>query len=366
VLNGDTLHYVVYVTNPTKRARKFDVEDKIPANSEYINNTANLGGKYDASGKKIVWTGVEIAAGKTAEFKFNVKAIASDKTKWTEIHNIADAWMQKSSGARNNKTKQTTNEVVNYIWPPKGDSATKSVTDIKGVDIDTEYVEQNDNLYYHITVKNGTPKAREFTITDKVPANTSFVSVADGGTHTSGTVKWVKTIPGKGSVTVNFVVKATKDNSDIINFAHVKVDHVEVDTNEVTNKTAIIVINKKIDNYYENFGQPSFIYKITGSDGSVAYRMIEITNKSNGTTTFAVPRYTADGTTYVVEELRNARYEFKSLSTSTAATAKINGQKANIAFAENNRKAEVSYVNEIIDWKPSSHAASATNKVGKR
>ena len=67
-------------------------------------------------------------------------------------------------------------------------------------------VEQGD---YTLTVKNiGNAAATGVTITDPVPANTSFVSAQDGGrTRPTGNVTWSGlTVPAGGSVTVHFTV----------------------------------------------------------------------------------------------------------------------------------------------------------------
>ena len=61
---------------------------------------------------------------------------------------------------------------------------------------------------YTITLQNiGNADATGVTVTDPVPDNTSFVSVADGGTNSAGTVTWSgKTVPAGGSITLHFTV----------------------------------------------------------------------------------------------------------------------------------------------------------------
>jgi uncharacterized repeat protein (TIGR01451 family) len=64
------------------------------------------------------------------------------------------------------------------------------------------------NVTYTLTVRNiGNAAATGATITDPVPANTSFVSADSGGTNDGGTVTWSGlSIPAGGSVTVHMTV----------------------------------------------------------------------------------------------------------------------------------------------------------------
>ena len=368
VMDGDTLHYTVYVTNPAQTAKKFDVEDVIPEHSTYIAGSANLGGVYDAAADKITWSNVTIPAGETKEFKFNVTAVGENES-WVRIANIASTWMQRSDGTRNPNTEKQTNEVVNEVPPvypsPQNRPSFKVVLDAEGNDINGKYVEKNDNLYYEITVFNGATTAKEYTITDVVPENTEFVEAKDGGTFSEGTVTWVKTIPAGQSAVVRFIAKATQDSSDIVNKALVSVDHVSWYTNEVTNCTAKILIDKTILHSYLSFGKQVFLYEIDGSNGTVDYRYIETGLTGKGNTSFVVPRYTPIDTTYDVHELRNARYAYETASTTTPDTTTVNTVTgyAHIVFSSGKRTGSVSYVNDIKNWMKASHAAAAINRV---
>jgi uncharacterized repeat protein (TIGR01451 family) len=64
------------------------------------------------------------------------------------------------------------------------------------------------NLNYTITLRNiGNAAATGVTITDPIPANTTFVSALDGGSQVGGTVTWSgKTILAHGSIAVHFTV----------------------------------------------------------------------------------------------------------------------------------------------------------------
>ena len=437
----DTLHYVVSVTNPANTIKQFDIEDVVPTNSVYVAGSATLNGVYDSATNKVSWTDVSIAPGATAQVAFDVTA-TNETTRVVTVTNKAHVWMKKASGTRNTKTDVDTNEVENYLYMQRPDAINyKTVTDSAGTDINTKYVEKDKNLYYHITVINQAPIEKTFTITDVIPTNTSYVSAGQSGTYnsTTNTVSWEKTLDVDEEITLDFVVRVTNDNCDISNVATVTVDNITVNTNTVTNQTAKIVINKTIDNYLAEYGKPSFLYQITGSDGTVANRMIELNGASGatGTTTFVVPMYTPNNTTFDVEELRNARYLFKSLTTTTSDTATLlqgipssatsynirydvnedgyidasadvacirdmimgvlpvdlthdidgNGQinvsdtialqdyytnhasdsvmtgDSEVSFSNGHRSSNLSYTNEIYDWRKLSHADSVTNEV---
>jgi len=69
------------------------------------------------------------------------------------------------------------------------------------------------DLTYTITVKNeGNADATNVTITQPVPAHTTFVSASDNGSATSGPVTWTGlSVPKGGSKTVTYTVKIDSD-----------------------------------------------------------------------------------------------------------------------------------------------------------
>ncbi|TME35548.1 MAG: DUF11 domain-containing protein [Chloroflexi bacterium] len=64
------------------------------------------------------------------------------------------------------------------------------------------------NLDYTITLRNiGTADATGVTVTDPVPANTTFVSAGEGGALVAGKVRWTgQTVPTGGSIDLHFRV----------------------------------------------------------------------------------------------------------------------------------------------------------------
>ncbi|MEJ2706552.1 MAG: ExeM/NucH family extracellular endonuclease [Anaerolineales bacterium] len=80
-------------------------------------------------------------------------------------------------------------------------------------------VAPGDPFTYTLTLRN--PFAYDLTdvtISDTVPANTTFARALDGGVQADGTVNWdVGTLPSLGSVDVRFVVTASLETAEAIN-----------------------------------------------------------------------------------------------------------------------------------------------------
>jgi uncharacterized repeat protein (TIGR01451 family) len=87
------------------------------------------------------------------------------------------------------------------------DSHTVPALVLSKVDAGTP-VGPSSNVTYSLTLKNiGNADATGVTLTDPVPANTTFVSADNGGTNQAGTVTWTgKTVTAGGSITVHFTV----------------------------------------------------------------------------------------------------------------------------------------------------------------
>jgi uncharacterized repeat protein (TIGR01451 family) len=80
-------------------------------------------------------------------------------------------------------------------------------------------VAPGDPFTYTLTLRN--PFAYDLadvTISDTVPANTTFARALDGGVQADGTVNWdIGTLPSLGSVDVRFVVTASLETAEAIN-----------------------------------------------------------------------------------------------------------------------------------------------------
>ena len=118
---------------------------------------------------------------------------------------------------------------------PKKEVYTGSTT----TNIDGQEVKAGQELTYAITYQNTTGEDRDVTVTDKIPAYTTFVSAEDGGRNENGTVTWNRNVKNGESFTFKFKVKVNDDvnGQRIDNVAKVNNGKNEYTTNETHNPT---------------------------------------------------------------------------------------------------------------------------------
>ena len=230
VKNGEEITYTIKYTNTTDAKRTVEVKDVIPEYTEYVTGTADNGGVYDAATKTVSWKVEDVAVGNTVEFHFSVKVKA--EANGQVIENKADV----HDGFNNVKTNTTTNPTPTQ---PKKDVFTGTDT----TSIDGKAVVAGQELTYKIKYINTTGAEQEVTITDVIPAHTSYVesSATDNGVYTSADTKltWTKKVANGTVWTVTFKVKVNDDVSGevIKNVGRTKDGVNEVDTNTTTNPT---------------------------------------------------------------------------------------------------------------------------------
>ena len=124
--------------------------------------------------------------------------------------------------------------------------------------------------------------------------------------------------------------------------------------------TAVIKITKNIDEVYEPFGNPTFTFKITRSDGRVYYRAITLSaGELTGTTSLNVEQ----GFTYTIEEMAAARYKLVGITPGQNVT--VIGQTAE-ADLVTNKEAEAAFTNTLERYDKFSHTSNASNLVKSR
>ena len=230
VKNGEEITYTIKYTNTTDAKRTVEVKDVIPEYTEYVTGTADNGGVYDVATKTVSWKVEDVAVGNTVEFHFSVKVKA--EANGQVIENKADV----HDGFNNVKTNTTTNPTPTQ---PKKDVFTGTDT----TSIDGKAVVAGQELTYKIKYINTTGAEQEVTITDVIPAHTSYVesSATDNGVYTSADTKltWTKKVANGTVWTVTFKVKVNDDVSGevIKNVGRTKDGVNEVDTNTTTNPT---------------------------------------------------------------------------------------------------------------------------------
>lgn len=117
----------------------------------------------------------------------------------------------------------------------------KDVLDGTGNSIDGNKVTAGQVLTYSVTYTNTTNSARDVTVTDVIPENTTYVdgSADNGGIYDKDTrtLTWKKNVASGETYTVTFKVKVNKGakNITVVNTAHVSDGLIDTDTNTTTN-----------------------------------------------------------------------------------------------------------------------------------
>ena len=231
---NSNLYYEITVKNTATSTKEFVVTDNIPNGTEFV--SVDDGGVH-ANGK-VTWT-VNMEPNEEKVLKFVVKV---KDGKVAQIDNYAT---QNVEGHTVN-----TNTVTNYTaYALEGESQLKQVFNAQGEDINTNYVNKGDNLYYTITIDNNSSETKTFVVTDKLPENTQFISANLDGKFENGVITWEKEVGSGKKEEFKFVVKTTADGSIIPNKAKITVDElINRETNEVINYTPAKPIKSVADN----------------------------------------------------------------------------------------------------------------------
>src|SRR5262249_34709523 len=199
VFAGANLTYTInFVNNGPSDAQTVTVTDAVPANTTFVSATATTGTGWSTSAPAVGGTGnivfskSSVAAGETPVFTVLVKVIAPP-ARGTTISNSATAAGATTDPTSGNNTATTTTTVQT-----QADLAvTKSAS--------PDPVVASQNVTYTISfVNNGPSNAQNVTITDAVPANTTFVSA----TVTTGS-GWSTSAPAVGGTGNLVFSKAT-------------------------------------------------------------------------------------------------------------------------------------------------------------
>ena len=191
---GDILTYFITYTNYTGENVVADISDIIPQYTTYVEGSASHSGAY--AGTHISWI-LHVAKGESVIVSFQVKVEQTE------------AIVANTAVIRDGVNTYETNEVVNHTVEAalEKDVFAPAEPDIS---IDGNQVSEGDELLYKIRFTNASAHVADIQITDKIPANTTYVegSADNGGVFADGAIVWnVKDIPAWGTVTVSFKVK---------------------------------------------------------------------------------------------------------------------------------------------------------------
>ena len=208
---GTNITYSVTVTNNgPSNAASVSLTDTVPANTTFVSNTPVPAGWTCNSA--VVCTTASLPAGSSAAFTIVVK-INSGTASGTVISNTASASSTTSdpAGANNSSTVNTTVNTQASLTITKTGPST---------------VTAGSNITYSITLANSGPSdAASVSMTDLVPANTTFVSntpVPGGWSCNSAMVCTAAGLPAGGSAAFSLVVNVnpgTPNGTVIVNNA---------------------------------------------------------------------------------------------------------------------------------------------------
>src|SRR5262249_2040431 len=199
VIAGNNITYTInFTNNGPSDAQTVTVTDAVPANTTFVSATVTTGTGWSTSAPAVGGTGnvvfskATVAAGEAAVFTIVVK-VGSNIPDGTTISNNATAATTTTdpTSGNNTGTATTTVQARADLAVTKSDSPDPVIA--------------GNNLTYTINfVNNGPSDAQSVTVTDAVPANTSFVSAV----VTTG-VGWSLSAPAVGGTGNVVFSKAT-------------------------------------------------------------------------------------------------------------------------------------------------------------
>jgi len=217
---GQILQYQITYKNTDDLAADVTITDTIPAHTTYVAGSAS-----DApvlTNNQLVWT-LKLAGGEEKTVTFQVKVIDANAS----VTNQATAL----EGENTYQSNQTTT-------PTKDDELKKEVAKASDptVSVDGQQVAMGETLIYTITYTNTDVSKATATITDVLPANTTYVegSATEGGVYTSGTLTWELTLEAGESKTVSFQVTVNAYKDTVANQATAFDGTNQLTSNQVT------------------------------------------------------------------------------------------------------------------------------------
>ena len=125
-----------------------------------------------------------------------------------------------------------------------------------------------------------------------------------------------------------------------------------------------ITIRKEINEWYEPFGNATFLFEITGTDvNGTAHTWNKSITLVNGATTGSTILSGIPAGTYTIRERGTERYKLDSVT--AGANVTVSGDTA-AAVLTSAREAEVTFTNSISQYEKFSHTGNATNMVNAK
>ena len=221
VTAGNNLTYTInFINNGASDAQSVTVSDSVPANTTFVSVTTPAG-----------WTRTDsVPVGGTGTISFSKATVANGETAtFTMVVNVNSNTASGSTITNSATTTTTTTDPNNGNNTGTATTTVNTRADVAVTKSDSpDPVLAGSNLTYTIGfINNGPSDAQAVTVSDPVPANTTFVSV----TTPAG---WTRTdsVPAGGTGTIAFS-KATATSGETATFTMV----VKVNSNTANNAT---------------------------------------------------------------------------------------------------------------------------------
>ncbi|WP_158640515.1 DUF7507 domain-containing protein [Anseongella ginsenosidimutans] len=198
---GEELTYTISIANTGDvNLTGLTVNDVIPAGTNYVDNSADNGGIFNAAGNALDWT-VNVPVGTTLDLTFKV-TVDENLTGIAEIANKATV-----TDPENPDNPEEPESPPVPTDPQRDFDSEKSVTDASGDD----KAQAGEELTYTISIENtGDIDLTGMTISDPIPAGTSYLdgSADNGGVYTAatGSLDWTVDIPYGETLIITFKV----------------------------------------------------------------------------------------------------------------------------------------------------------------
>lgn len=205
VLGGDTYTYTITWSNPTDKARTYDVTDVLPDGVTF--DSASDNGSED--GGTVTWSRISVGANATKTL--TVSVTVDKKTSDKKLYNTAHIELTNDA----THYSEDTNSVMVYAG-----TFNKTVrTDKDGDNKYNDLVSDGESFYYDIYVKNESGKNQTVTITDSIDSKLTVVEATEDGSVSGQTVTWSNvTIPNGGQhLYIKVTVKAGTQTAEVNN-----------------------------------------------------------------------------------------------------------------------------------------------------
>lgn len=282
---GDILTYFITYTNYTGENVVAHITDIIPEYTSYVEGSASHNGTY--AGTHVHWN-LNVAKGESVTVFFDVRV------------NETEAIVANTAVVRDGVNVYHTNEVVNHTVEHALEKDVFSPQDVT-VSVDGKKVYAGNQLIYKVSFTNTSGKVADIKITDKIPANTTYVkgSVDNGGVYENGAVVWnISAVPAWATVTVSFKVTVNENigAAAIRNQATATDGSNTYETRWVTNYTVEDEVKKEVFNAEApavNIDGKTVVY------GETLVYAISYKNTSSEKVTVTITDTVPNGTTYV-------------------------------------------------------------------